>query len=253
MLWFSVFFSDLHYVRWGNKTAKLKIPWIIFCHIYSSLCSPTYLHATLCPLGKQLFTQKLKLYSLEASSHKHFHTESHSLYSFFCKCRFSLSARLWAYSQSGKQKKITNWMKRWNTRCSSHTATQSAHLHLAQDAERSEKQPADTPHKHFGGREVGIRGNTPSCRELEVSHCRQQSKLQHHLRAQTNYWRKTASGKGQRTQTWEEGEKLCLSATSCTISPNVIDVGHMCDLQRKSTYKNIYGSYFLLPCWNFQI
>lgn len=175
------------------------------------------------------------------------------LYSFFCKCRFSLSARLWAYSQSGKQKKITNWMKRWNTRCSSHTATQSAHLHLAQDAERSEKQPADTPHKHFGGREVGIRGNTPSCRELEVSHCRQQSKLQHHLRAQTNYWRKTASGKGQRTQTWEEGEKLCLSATSCTISPNVIDVGHMCDLQRKSTYKNIYGSYFLLPCWNFQI
>lgn len=79
---FLFFFSDLHYVRWGNKTAKLKIPWIIFCHIYSPVCSPTYLHATLCPLGKQLFTQKLKLYSLEASSHKHFHTESHSLYSF---------------------------------------------------------------------------------------------------------------------------------------------------------------------------
>lgn len=107
---FFFFFSDLHHVRWGNKTAKLKIPWIIFCHIYSSLCSPTYLHATLCPLGKQLFTQKLKLYSLEASSHKHFHTESHSLYSFFCKCRFSLSARLWAYSQSGNKKKSqTEW------------------------------------------------------------------------------------------------------------------------------------------------
>lgn len=73
-------------------------------------------------------------------------------------------------------------------------ATQSAHLNLAQDSERSEKQPADTPHKHFCGREVGICGNIPSCRELEVRHCRQQSKLQHHLRAQTNYWRKIASG-----------------------------------------------------------
>lgn len=32
------------------------------------------------------------------------------LYSFFCKCRFSLSARLWAYSQSGNKKKSqTEW------------------------------------------------------------------------------------------------------------------------------------------------
>lgn len=110
MLWFSVFFSDLHYVRWGNKTAKLKIPWIIFCHIYSPVCSPTYLHATLCPLGKQLFTQKLKLYSLEASSHKHFHTESHSLYSFSASVvSVSVPDSEHTRSRGNKKKSQTEW------------------------------------------------------------------------------------------------------------------------------------------------
>ena len=144
-------------------------------------------------------------------------------------------------------------MKRWNVRCSSHAATQSAHLHLAQDAERSEKQPADTPHKHFGGRGVGICCNTLSCQEFEVSHWRQQSKLQRHLRAPTNYRRITTSGKDQRTRIQEEGDKLCLSSTSCTISTNMTGVGRMYDLLRKSTFKKIYGSCFLLPCWNSPI